>query len=71
MNERDLFLMLKAMELFGGGFVQCLAEAWSRADAVNQAKLAAAFPELIEKYGPRSYFFDCIKVSRGESPVAA
>lgn len=48
---------LAAMNKFGGDWVRRLAMAWICADAINAGKLAAAFPELIAKYGPGSGFF--------------
>lgn len=48
---------LETMHKFGGEWVRRLAMAWICADAINAAKLAAAFPELLQKYGPGSGFF--------------
>ena len=54
--DRDrLFATLKNMETYGGGFCQALAEAWYRADASNSAKLANAFPNLLEDYAPEKW----------------
>lgn len=39
-----------AMTQYGGSFVQALGHAWAKADAVNAAKLKAAFPEYWEQY---------------------
>ena len=50
MGETDKFWMLKAMRMYGGSFVKALGEAWECADHINNAKLEAAFPELIEQY---------------------
>ena len=50
MGETDKFWMLKAMRMYGGSFVKALGEAWECADYINNAKLVAAFPELIEQY---------------------
>lgn len=41
----------------GGGFVSCLAAAWLRGDATNRARIDAAFPEVVEKFGPGSSFY--------------
>lgn len=41
----------------GGGFVSCLAAAWLRADAVNRARIDAAFPEIAERFGPGTAFY--------------
>lgn len=48
---------LETMHKFGGEWVRRLAMAWICADSVNSKKLAAAFPELVAKYGPGSGFF--------------
>jgi len=40
----------KAMEKWGGGFASALAVAYFHADADNQARLLAAWPELFERY---------------------
>ncbi len=42
--------ILATMEAHGGSFVQSLAACCRRADAVNLAKLKAAFPELFGEY---------------------
>ena len=41
---------VKAMEKWGGGFASALAVAYFRADADNQARMLAAWPELFERY---------------------
>ncbi len=41
---------LDAMERFGGGFVQALAVAWRKADALNHAKLHRAFGHYYRQY---------------------
>lgn len=41
----------------GGGFVAALAHAWLRADAVNRARIDAAFPEIVERFGPGTAFY--------------
>lgn len=53
MTSQQQWQTLHNMETRGGSFASTLAEAWLRADSENSAKLAAAFPELIEKYRPR------------------
>lgn len=54
MTSQQQWQTLDNMIMMGGGFASTLAEAWLKADSGNSAKLAAAFPELIEKYQPRS-----------------
>jgi hypothetical protein len=45
------------MERHGGGFCVALANAWYKADAGNKARIEAAFPHLLDAYGPDSRFF--------------
>lgn len=56
---------LETMCKFGGEWVRRLALAWICADAINSAKLAAAFPELLQKYGPGSGFFAEVAMTQG------
>lgn len=56
MGDEQRKMTLRAMGRFGGGFVQALAQAWQRADALQAGKLADAFPDLVEKYGPNGPF---------------
>lgn len=57
MQPEQRALTLRAMHRYGGTFVQRLANAWGCADEANAGKLAAAFPELVTKYGPGSGFY--------------
>lgn len=57
MTPQQRSLTLPAMHRFGGRFVKNLAYAWDLADTANAEKLAAAFPDLVAKYGPQSGFF--------------
>lgn len=41
----------------GGGFIAALATAWFAADPGNRTRLTAAFPEVVEKFGPGSGFY--------------
>lgn len=50
MTEQQRYDMLRAMEVYGGGFASHLAKAWMVADSYNSNRLAAAFPDLIAKY---------------------
>lgn len=36
----------KMMRKCGGSFAQAMAEAWFKADPINQARIKAAFPDL-------------------------
>ena len=51
-EARDVqnFRTIQAMKKYGGGFVAALAEAASRADAQNLARLKHAFPEYFAQY---------------------
>lgn len=40
----------RLMEKIGGGFASALAVAYFRADADNQARILAAWPDLFERY---------------------
>ena len=42
--------MLRLMYTHGGDFVSALSTAWQHADTHNAARLAAAFPELADRY---------------------
>lgn len=42
--------VLYAMQRFGGGFIQALAEAFLHADQQNRAKIKATWPEYWSKY---------------------
>lgn len=46
-----------AAQHHGGGFISALASAWLRGDPANRARIEAAFPEIVEKYGPGSRFY--------------
>lgn len=57
MTLHDLHYTCVAMRRYGGSFVNCIASAIEHADETNRQRLIAAFPDLIEKYGPGSLFF--------------
>jgi len=38
------------MRQYGGSFARALAEAWFKADVVNQQRLEQAFPDFFERY---------------------
>ncbi len=51
MLEHDEKLkMVKAMRVFGGGFVKALSECFIRADGNNLLRLCDAFPDYVEQY---------------------
>lgn len=49
-NDETDFAITDAMIRFGGGFVARLGQLFRAADAVNQARLKAAFPDYFAKY---------------------
>lgn len=55
MTSQQQFETIRNMQQYGGGFASKLAEAWLRADSWNCARLAAAFPDLIDKYQPSNW----------------
>ena len=57
LSTTDMHRTFVAMELHGGGFCAALARAWYVADTGNKHRIEAAFPHLIEDFGPESAFF--------------
>lgn len=56
--EADEFLYtVAAMGHFGGNFAHYIARAGIAADSHNRHRLQDAFPDLFEKYGPKSAFY--------------
>lgn len=49
MNDAD-WKAVRCMEVYGGGFVGALAEAFYRADEINFSRLKAAFPDYWKQY---------------------
>lgn len=49
-TSKEKYEALILMEHIGGGFVSRLADAWLHSDSANDARLTAAFPELLAKY---------------------
>jgi pyruvate/2-oxoacid:ferredoxin oxidoreductase beta subunit len=49
MNDED-FVMVEAMERYGGSFVKSLANCFFHADDINFDKLKRAFPEYWKEY---------------------
>ena len=60
LTDSERSVTLQAMLVYGGGFASKLATAWGHADANNTVKLGMAFPELVEKYGPGSGFYNAV-----------
>lgn len=56
MNTTELTQLIANMETKGGSFVSTIGTALRYADPVNRQRLLAAFPDLVEKYGPNGMF---------------
>ena len=57
LSPQELHRTWQIAHTYGGGFVSALAMAWFKADQGNKARIEAAFPHLIEEYGPGSPFW--------------
>jgi hypothetical protein len=57
LDARTQFRTFTAMERHGGGFCAALAQAWFKADQGNKRRIEAAFPHLLDDYGPDSNYF--------------
>ena len=57
MNQSDVYYTATAMKVYGGSFAQAMGGALMHADLTNQVRIIEAFPDLVQKYGPGSYFF--------------
>ena len=56
MTSEELFNMRAAMFRYGGSFIKSLAVTLGHADEINCRRLLHAFPGVIIKYGPDSFF---------------
>lgn len=61
MSEVQRHRTVQAMERFGGGFVARLSQALFVADSTNRERLTDAFPEMADKYGPGTFFYERIE----------
>lgn len=52
MSHDERMATLRSMSNMGGMFTRRLAEAWCYADSGNAKRLAQAFPDLLQAYGP-------------------
>ena len=57
LNRTQMHRTFAAMEQHGGGFCRALAQAWYVADISNKARIEAAFPHLVEDFGPGSAYY--------------
>ena len=58
MNHDEKLVTIRAMTMYGGSFVNALAQAWLLADEDNCRRIEAAFPEYMKKYGPGGVLAD-------------
>ena len=49
-TNQELYNACENMQRYGGSFVEHLGRALHYADHINQARLIAAFPDIIDKY---------------------
>jgi 2-oxo-4-hydroxy-4-carboxy--5-ureidoimidazoline (OHCU) decarboxylase len=56
MTPTEFHALIVRMDTHGGSFVSSIAQALRFADPTNRERLLAAFPDLVEKYGPTSKF---------------
>jgi len=54
MSPSEIYQLTACMETYGGKFVSSLAIAIRYADPSNRQRILSTFPEIVEKYGPRS-----------------
>jgi hypothetical protein len=57
LTPTDMHRTFLAMECHGGGFCAALARAWYKADPGNKRRIEAAFPHLLDDFGPDSAYF--------------
>ena len=50
MTKQDIYIALENMEVFGGSFVQSLADCYKKADPINKGRLFDTFKHLFNKY---------------------
>lgn len=55
MTEAEQLQAIRLMRVYGGSFAGHIADAWLVADSHNTLRLAAAFPDLLEKFHPKNW----------------
>lgn len=55
LTESERFQVKQNMRDYGGHFAGNLATAWMYADSHNERRIAAAFPDLIERFQPKNW----------------
>lgn len=58
MTHDEKLITIRAMKAYGGGFVKSLAGTYQLADDDNAARIEAAWPEYMAKYGPGGEMFE-------------
>lgn len=57
LTSRQIWATFRVATHYGGSFYAALGEAGLLGDPENQARLLAAFPKLVEQYGPETAFY--------------
>jgi len=57
LSHQQIHRSFEAMQRHGGGFCSALATAWFKADGGNKARIEAAFPHLLDQFGPGTRFY--------------
>jgi len=50
MTQEEKYAMLRAMRIYGGGFINALVHCFEVADEDNTERLIKAFPEYVRQY---------------------
>lgn len=69
LSSQQIDKLVADMRKYGGGFVQGFADCLARADTSNTARLLAAFPDLVKRYGPGSEFDASANANANAQPV--
>lgn len=68
MND-EVFYTAVTMQRLGGHFASSIGGAMLVADSINQGRLVAAFPELMDRYGPSSCFYAGPAITKESAPM--
>lgn len=49
-DTEDFYWMIRAMEVYGGGFINSLANCFQHANSDNTQRLLNAFPDYVKQY---------------------
>lgn len=61
MTDSEFQTMTAAMLMYGGSFTKVLAQTLRLGDSHNRERLLRAFPELVDGYGPGSWFYQQVE----------